>query len=203
MREFPPALLEGHRTFRRRGFRPERFRALAEAGQSPLAMVIACCDSRAAPEMILAAGPGELFVLRSVAALVPDPRSAPDCDSTAAAVEFAVLGLRVPHVVVLGHSGCGGIRAMRGQGAPLAAADRVGGWTGPFARALPPDAAAGHPDPQTALEQAAVRQSLAHLAGYPCLAAEAGPALHGAWFDIAAGQLHVLDHASGAFAPAT
>ena len=113
MTDFPGSLLDGYRSFRRSRYEPERerYRSLAERGQTPEVMVIACCDSRSAPETIFSAAPGEFFVVRNVANLVPP--HAPDGPhlSTFAALEFAVQSLRVRHIVVLGHARCGGVRA--------------------------------------------------------------------------------------------
>src|ERR1700758_5469549 len=109
---FPQSLLDGYRTFRnqRLPIEQSRYRELAERGQSPETMVIGCCDSRVSPEVIFDARPGELFVIRNVANLVPP--YAPDgaYHGVSAALEFAVGALRVKHIVVLGHAGCGGVR---------------------------------------------------------------------------------------------
>jgi carbonic anhydrase len=115
MSGFPKHLIDGYHTFTAQRLPSEqtRYRELAERGQSPEVMVIGCCDSRVSPEVIFDAGPGELFVVRNVANLVPP--YAPDgaTHGVSAALEFAVQVLRVKHIVVLGHAQCGGIKALR------------------------------------------------------------------------------------------
>src|ERR687890_47258 len=125
---FPQRLTEGYQAFLKGRFAGERARyeMLAEAGQRPEIMVIGCVDSRVSPEVIFDASPGELLVVRNVAALVPPYE--PDRDSqhgTSAALEFAVQALRVKHIVVMGHAYCGGIA---GEGDPLSPGDFIGRW---------------------------------------------------------------------------
>ena len=117
----PNRLEEGYRSFLEGRFPTERqrFRALADTGQKPRIMLIGCCDSRVAPETIFDASPGEIFVLRNVAALVPPYRPNDDYHATSAALEFGVMGLRVEHIVVMGHEACGGMKA-GGRGISLA-----------------------------------------------------------------------------------
>src|SRR5215208_2912221 len=110
---FPGRLTEGYRCFLA-GRLPEeqsRYRELAERGQSPEIMIIGCCDSRVAPEVIFNARPGELFVVRNVANLVPPYSSAVGYHGVSAALEFALAELKVKHILVLGHAQCGGVRA--------------------------------------------------------------------------------------------
>src|SRR3972149_3358165 len=161
-------VIEGYRRFRATQW-PERratFEALAHHGQSPGAMVIACSDSRIDPAMIFGAGPGELFVIRNVANLVPP--YAPDAEphATSAALEFAVRGLEVPDVIVMGHAMCGGIRALL-EGAP----DPVGDFLGPWMRIAEPakqKALSSAPvDRQTACEREALKLSLENLLTFP------------------------------------
>src|SRR5499425_1391532 len=124
---FPQRLIDGYAAFVRNRLRFEqaRYRELAETGQSPEIMVIGCCDSRVSPEVIFDAGPGELFVVRNVANLVP-PYS-PDglYHGVSAALEYGVSVLRVKHLVVLGHARCGGIQAFASN-APTG--DFIGKW---------------------------------------------------------------------------
>ena len=140
MSDFPDSLLDGYRSFRDHRYEPERarYRALAEHGQTPEVMVIACCDSRSAPETIFHAAPGEIFVVRNVANLVPPYEPEGPHQSTSAALEFAVQSLRVRHIVVLGHGRCGGIRAaLHPEAEPLSPGDFIGKWMtllGPAAR---------------------------------------------------------------------
>ncbi|MCK5551037.1 MAG: carbonic anhydrase, partial [Hyphomicrobiaceae bacterium] len=108
-----PALVNGYRRFQSNLNRPETdlYRSLAEEGQAPKTMVIACCDSRVDPAAIFNAGPGELFVVRNVANLVPPFEPHGDYHGTSAALEFAVNGLGVETILVMGHARCGGVRA--------------------------------------------------------------------------------------------
>ena len=117
----PPRLMNGYQSFRSGRYQTEaeRYRTLGEGAQKPAIMIIACCDSRAAPETIFDAGPGEIFVMRNVANLVPPYAPDGKHHATSAAIEFAVLSLGVKHVVVMGHGRCGGIRAVVEGGDPL------------------------------------------------------------------------------------
>ena len=211
MTDFPGSLLHGYRSFRGSRYEPERdrYRALAEHGQSPEVMIIACCDSRSGPETIFNAAPGELFVVRNVANLVPPYEPDGAHKSTSAALEFAVQSLRVRHIVVLGHGRCGGIRAaLHPEAEPLSPGDFIGKWMtllGPAASEI----AAGGPlteaERQTALERVSVRNSVANLRTFPCVSIleDRGRLhLHGAWFDIADGELWTMDPATGDFSPA-
>src|SRR3712207_1104004 len=205
---FPDRLLDGYRAFLagRFGEQQARYRALAQAGQTPSVMVVACCDSRAAPETVFDAGPGELFVVRNVANLVPPYEPDGGHHSTSAALEFAVGVLRVRHVVVMGHGRCGGIAAALNPDAPaLSPGDFIGRWMSLLKPAA--EAIAGSPwltpaERQTALERVSVRHSVANLRTFPSVRDRevAGElALHGAWFDIATGELWVMEPESGTF----
>ncbi len=205
MNEFPPQLIDGYRSFLAGRLKAEqaRYRELAEHGQSPAVMVIGCCDSRVSPEVIFDAGPGELFVVRNVANLVPP--YAPDgaYHGVSAALEFAVQALRVKHIVVLGHARCGGIRAFAEAGTPLSPGDFIGKWMSMIA----PTAAAAGPtnhelDYLTRLEHASITTSIANLMTFPCISILAGRGklhLHGAYFDVATGRLEARDNATGVF----
>src|SRR6266446_7122490 len=127
---FPQHLLQGYRTFTSQRLPTEqsRYRELSERGQSPEVMVIGCCDSRVSPEVIFDAGPGELFVVRNVANLVPPYSPDGAYHGVSAALEFAVGALRVKHIVVLGHAGCGGVRAFAENRPPLSPGDFIGKW---------------------------------------------------------------------------
>lgn len=198
--DLPSALLDGHRRFRsgRYAVERERYHALGAGSQHPTTMVVACADSRSAPETIFDAGPGELFVVRNVAALVPV--YAPDSRSHAAsaALEYGVLALGVSSIVVLGHGRCGGIAAALDERTPLSATDFVGTWVAPvrdLAAELDPadeaDAARRH----RAVELRSVEQSLANLTTFPWVRARVADGrltLVGAWFDIGLGELHAL-----------
>ncbi len=193
----PERLVSGYLNFRsgRYGAAKERYLKLADQGQHPRVMVIACCDSRAAPEMVFDADPGELFVVRNVANLVPP--YAPDGrhHSTSAALEFAVLSLKVEHVVVMGHGRCGGIAALITPAQPLSSGDFIGQWMSTV-RDIVGEAGDGSGHTHTAVERAAVEHSLANLRTFPWIRSRETRSelhLHGAWYDIGLGELHVLD----------
>jgi len=190
-------LIDGYHRFRHRAWpeRRQRFEELADAGQQPRAMVLSCADSRVDPGMIFDAGPGELFVVRNVANLVPP--FAPDdaYHGTSAALEFGVRVLKVRDLLVGGHALCGGIRALL-HGVPPEAGDFVAGWIRiaepARARALACDDGG---DPQLCCEHEAIKLSLVNLMTFPWIAerVEAGQLrLHGAHFDIRTGALHLL-----------
>lgn len=193
-------LSEGYRRFRAGRYTDERVRydTLAREGQRPRTMIVACSDSRSAPETIFDAGPGELFVVRNVAALVPV--YAPDAKShgASAALEFAVLGLEVTSIVVMGHGRCGGVAAALDPASRLTASDFIGAWVADLKTldAHTPIAPEGSPeDRQRLIEHLSVQQSLEHLRTFPWIAERerAGAlTLHGAWFDISLGELHAL-----------
>ncbi len=207
-----PELVAGYREFLN-GTWPEQaalYRVLAEAGQSPRVMIVACCDSRADPASIFSAKPGALFVVRNVANLVPPCEPPGDFHGTSAALEFAVTGLEVEHVVVMGHARCGGIGAyLDGQHTRTGTESFVARWLSILddARPAAPRAAGDGTDAaarQQALEHAGIRLSLDNLTSFPCVKerlAAGKLSLHGAYFDIATGALQALDLASGAFEP--
>ncbi len=190
-------LLAGFRAFRARHYerQPEPWMRLVREGQRPEVLVVACSDSRVDPALLLGAEPGELFVVRNVAALVPP--YAPDGaeHGTAAAIEFAVKVLGVRHVLVLGHGGCAGVAAAR-AGTPAGCEEFLGPWTRTVA-----DAVSGLDEPAE-MERAAVRRSLENLRGYPWLAEaeRAGLlAVHGWRFDLERGRIEGYDEAAGRF----
>jgi carbonic anhydrase len=204
---FPDRLIQGYRTFltgRLRG-EQDRYRDLAETGQSPEVMVIGCCDSRVSPEVIFDARPGELFVSRNISALVPPYTPDGAQRSVSAALEFAVQALRVKHIVVLAHAQCGGIRAYAEEAAPLSPGDFIGHWMaliGPAAKKVGPRGARSVTEYLTALEQQAALTTLDNLMTFPCvkILVERGKlALHAAYFGVATGKLSVFDPAAGEF----
>ncbi len=197
--DFPQRLLEGYASFRSGRYvaEAERYFSLGQGQQEPSIMMIACCDSRAAPETIFDAGPGEIFVVRNVANLVPP--YAPDGrhHSTSAALEFAVLQLGVRHVVIMGHGRCGGIRAIIEPGDPLSTGDFIGKWLADVrdvAAVVEHDHDHGPAERLTAVEQASVEHSLANLRTFPWIRIRESKeqlTLHGAWFDVSQGELNV------------
>src|ERR1700749_2635191 len=131
---FPQKLIDGYRTFAAQRLPTEEspYRELSAHGQSPEVMVIGCCDSRVSPEVIFDAGPGELFVMRNIANLVPTYQPDSAAHGVSAALEFAVTVLKVKHIVILGHAQCGGIRAFIDKSEPLTPGDFIGKWMGMF-----------------------------------------------------------------------
>jgi carbonic anhydrase len=204
----PKQLTDGYRAFRTGRLRDEqeRYRELGETGQSPEVMVIGCCDSRVSPEVIFNARPGELFVVRNVANLVPPYTPDGAQRAVSAALEFAVQALKVKHIVVLGHASCGGIRAYTEPGDPLSPGDFIGKWMeliAPAAEAAGPVSRfASREDYLAHLEQVSIAKTLDNLMTFPCvrILVERGRlSLHGAYFGVATGELSVLDRATGQF----
>ncbi|HTR12943.1 MAG TPA: carbonic anhydrase [Roseiarcus sp.] len=185
-------LIEGYRKFRSEIWPAERARyeALAHWGQSPEAMVIACSDSRVDPQTVFGAVPGELFVVRNVAALVPPYGPDPGLHGTSAALEFGVKVLKVGRLVVLGHGQCGGVRAMA-YGPPPQARDFIASWVEIGRPAL--QAAGREPESKLdRIEAEVVRLSLANLMTFPWIAEAAAAGkleLQGFLFDIHTGLL--------------
>jgi carbonic anhydrase len=202
MQRFPNTLLDGYRNFMNGRYADarDRYKALAEHGQNPSTLVVACSDSRAAPELIFDAGPGELFVIRNVANMVPPYEPDGHFHATSAALEFAVQVLKVADIVVMGHGRCGGIRAALDPGAePLSPGDFIGRWMSlvrPAAEQIGANDVMTPAERQTALERVSIRNSIENLRTFPDIKAleDAGEiALHGAWFDISTGELWVMD----------
>ena len=205
-------LIEGYRRFRETGWKAqrERWAELAE-GQSPKVMVIACSDSRVDPAQIFDARPGEIFVVRNVANLVPpfEPDSA--YHGVSAALEFAVTQLEVEELVVMGHGFCGGCAAaLTGQfdEAAHGAGHFIAHWVNmlnPAREAIRARHGELGRDAFLAMELEGVRLSIANLQSFPWVRerVEGGRLkLHGAYFAIEDGRLHLLDPATGEFAPA-
>lgn len=202
MERFPAFLLDGYKSFMSDRYDPEqgRYRELADKGQSPTTLIIACCDSRAAPETIFNAGPGELFVLRNVANLVPTFQPDAGQHGTSAAIEFAVVALKVKNIVVMGHGRCGGIRAaLNPAGPPLAQGDFIGKWMNmlaPVSEAVSKYTLLTDKERQTMLERFSIRHSIDNLRTFPYvkkLEDEGKIAIHGAWFDISTGELWIMN----------
>lgn len=206
---FPKRLTEGYTSFLNGRLERERarYQKLAEHGQQPEIMVIGCGDSRVAPETIFDAGPGEMFVIRNIANLVPPCE--PDVDSsyhgTSAAIEFAVNALQVKHIVVMGHASCGGVAAFANKAAPLTQRDFIGKWMSqiePVVDRLGPPQEGDRNSWIRSLEWAVVEYSLENLMTFPAVSerVEAGTLqLHGAYFGVATGVLFVRDPATGQF----
>lgn len=197
-------LIAGYKRFRDVAW-PERkqlFEQLAAKGQRPETLVIACSDSRVDPQMIFDAGPGEMFIVRNVANLVPPYRPDANYHGTSAALEFAVRVLKVKNVVVMGHAQCGGIHALL-EGAPPGARDFVAEWMTIAEPARRQTEESGLPaeERQRFCEQCCVKLSLGNLGSFPWVRerVESGDLkLHGAYFGVATGRLEILQD-DGAF----
>ena len=204
---FPAQLIDGYLTFTSQRLPTEqsRYRELSERGQSPAVMVIGCCDSRVSPEVIFDAGPGELFVVRNVANLVPVYQPDGGAHGVSAALEYAVNVLKVKHIVVLGHAQCGGIRAFIDKIKPLSEGDFIGRWMQMFIKpgeVVEQRERESMQDFTVRIEKAAINRSLENLMTFPFVqtSAERGELnLHGAYFGVAEGSLFVLDQAAKEF----
>jgi carbonic anhydrase len=211
MNSFPKSLLDGYRTFTTQRLPTEqsRYRDLSVRGQFPEVMVIGCCDSRVSPEVIFDAGPGELFVVRNIANLVPVYQPDSGTHGVSAALEYAVSVLKVKHIVVLGHAQCGGIRAFVDKIEPITPGDFIGKWMAQFIKPGEIVEQRAHETMQdfvTRIEKAAVFRSLENLTTFQFVRArvEAGELqLHGAYFGVAEGTLFILDKTTKQFRSAS
>jgi carbonic anhydrase len=202
----PKSLADGYWRFRRERHASEkgRYRQLAELGQSPTAMVIACCDARVDVSAIFDADPGDLFIMRNVANLVPPFEPEGKFHGTSAAVEYAALVLKVPNIIVLGHSHCGGVAAYREKlKGNVDETSFIARWLTLLDGLKVKESDISAFDRETAFELAGIRQSLANLRTFDALKereAEGLLTLHGLHFDIASGTVIELDD-GGSFAP--
>lgn len=206
------SLIEGYHRFRAGPFRAQhdRYDKLAREGQSPKLMVIACSDSRVDPAQIFDVDPGEIFVVRNVAALVPPFETSPGLHGVSAALEFAVQVLEVRQIVVMGHGMCGGCSVALSQelyGTEPGEGGFIANWIGLLDEARVPVVAhygTQGSAAQRAMEEAAVKVSLENLRTFPCISRkerEGDLKLRGTFFAISDGVLHLLDQDSGIFAP--
>ena len=195
-------LLDGYRRFRRDVWPAQRarFEQMAE-GQSPQTMIIACSDSRIDPQTVFGAGPGELFVVRNVANLVPPCESRGSYHGTSAAIEFAVERLKVERILIMGHARCGGVRAfLEGTERKQPAESFIEKWISLLGPAYEALLASGLPDEadarQRLMEQVSVTQSIETLLSFPFVktaVADRKLRLQGGFFDVSTGQLQLLD----------
>lgn len=197
-------LIAGYRRFRAGTWRNQRarFEELSERGQHPRALVIACSDSRTDPQMVFDAAPGELFVIRNIANLVPPYRPDDQPHGVSSAIEYAVRVLRVRDIVVMGHATCGGIKALL-DGTPPELSDFVGPWVriAEPARRRAMQVAPEHR--HDFCERESVRLALANLMTFPWIKSAVGTgslSLHGGFFGIRSGIFERLD-ADGVFRP--
>jgi carbonic anhydrase len=193
----PAQLIEGFRRFRELHFAEDavQFQDLVQFGQTPKALVVACCDSRVDPALVLDCAPGDLFVIRNVANLVPPSENQGHYHGTSAALEFGVRNLAVPHIIVLGHAQCGGIHALL-EGGVSKDDSYIAEWMGiaAAARNQTEQEFAGASDRlrHRACEQQAILVSLDNLMTFSWIRerVEQGKlSLHGWYFDIEGGEL--------------
>lgn len=209
MSSFPEQLTDRFRRFKHRHFVPnaDQYEELATYGQDPEVMVISCCDSRVDPETIFTAMPGEMFVVRNVANLVPPYETGGKYHGVSTAIEFAVMNLRVKHIVIMGHSGCGGIKAALDQSAAIQTeAMFISRWMSMLDDARLQVLAAHQMAPTAEklrlLELEGIKSSIKNLRTFPFVKKEEDKgrlSLHGAYFEIATGTLSVLNHSRGEF----
>ena len=204
-------LIQGYRHFRETEWARERERwsELAE-GQSPKIMILSCADSRVDPAQIFDARPGEMFVVRNIAALAPPYETSRGFHGVSAALEFAVTQLEVGEILVMGHGLCGGCAAaLTGQFDDTEPGEGhfIADWVRMLARARD-HIRDHHPDLDgeafTEMEREAVKVSLANLRTFPWISereTDGRLTLHGAHFSIAEGRLYVLDEAEEDFRP--
>ena len=205
-------LIEGYRRFRDNEWPNERERwAELADGQNPKVLVMACADSRTDPAMVFDARPGEIFVVRNIAALAPPYETTAGLHGTSAALEFGVTQLEVEEILVLGHGSCGGCAAaLTGQfdGAPPGEGRFIANWVSMLDSVRDQVRAHHHEvdaDAVREMEWEAVKLSLANLRTFPWIADRERSGrlkLHGAHFSIAEGRLYVLDEVEGTFHPA-
>ncbi|AGA65223.1 Carbonic anhydrase [Liberibacter crescens BT-1] len=193
---FPEVLLHRYRDFIKERYDHKKFHALADR-QTPEIMIISCCDSRVAPETIFNCEPGEIFVVRNVANIVPPYQPDSYHHSTSAAIEFAVQELCVKHIIIMGHAGCGGIRALLNpENKPLSPGDFIGQWMDilrPIAEQVKIDNSI---EKQEKVEKISIINSLNNLRSFPWIREREQKNLlhlHGVWFDISSGKLRILD----------
>lgn len=203
-------LLAGYRRFRSTRWREQRARwDELKDGQAPRTMIIACSDSRTDPAEIFDTNPGEMFVVRNIANLVPPFERGGGRHGVSAALEFAVTQLKVADIVVMGHGMCGGCEAAytgRFQSADEGSGGFIAHWVDMLddavARVRAEHGSEASREALRAVEHEAVRVSLANLRSFPFVRdaeAKGNLTLHGAWFAISDGVLHRLDQATGTF----
>ena len=207
----PEFLTKGHHSWQASVFQSKKalFADLIENGQHPHSMVISCCDSRVHPAALFGGEEGQFFVHRTIANLVPPYRQDGDNHGTAAALQYAVTVLGVSHILVMGHSHCGGVKGCYAMcSSPDAASsepsDSVSRWLEPMRTAYARLALANNSDDLHALEREAVLVSLENVKSHPFVQAAMAQnklALHGLWHDIAHGALYGYDATKGDFTP--
>ncbi len=188
----------------------QRFQDLVAQGQHPKTLFIGCSDSRLVPYLLTGAAPGELFLVRNVGAFIPPYDQSHGLHGTMAAIEFAVLNLRVKHLIIMGHSGCGGVKAALDQSAAIQTeAQFISRWMSMLddarLRVLASHQTSPHHEKLAALEKEGIKNSIKNLRTFPFVKEreDAGKlTLRGTHFAIAEGELHLLDETAGTFGPA-
>ncbi|HRK23319.1 MAG TPA: carbonic anhydrase [Beijerinckiaceae bacterium] len=202
----PPRLVEGYEAFKANRLPREhqRFVEMARDGQKPETMIIACCDSRVSPEVIFDANPGELFVVRNVANLVPPFEPMAGLHGVSAALEFAVQALKIRNIVVMGHGRCGGVHAFvkrlrrPQQSDVLSPGDFIGKWIeliAPAAESLPAQDDESDHDYAERLARTSIRNSIENLLTFPCISTLVNRGkmeIYGCIFDVTTGRLETL-----------
>lgn len=211
IRTLPRYLIERYKGWRASTYDENRawYAKLANEGQRPRAMVIGCCDSRVDAIALFGAEPGELFMLRNVANIVPPYKPSHEHHGTSAAIEFAITGLGITNLIVLGHAQCGGVKAFVEMKDDPDRADLGGEFIGAWMDTLEPTYDRVPREGESAerlraFEQAGVVVSLENLMTFPFIqkaVEEEKLVLHGAWFDIETGTLHHYDPEGDAFQP--
>ena len=211
-RPLPPELVDRYRAWQERRSADDiaRHAETAAQGQSPTAMIITCCDSRVLISEIFGEGPGDFFIHRNIANLVPPHEPDGRSHGTSATIEYAVIALGIRHIIVMGHHGCGGVRGCHDMLAGLAPdLDLPTSFVGTWLRILKPgyEALSGrgldYEARIRALEKEAVLVSLGNLMTFPFVrdaVVEGRLELHGVWKDIRDGSLAVYDPATSDFA---
>ena len=204
----PQHLIEGFRRFREQHFTNDDalYRQLVEQGQTPKILVVACCDARVDPAIVLDCAPGDLFVIRNVANLVPPSGTLSGHHGTSSALEYGVRNLGVQHIIVLGHAHCGGIRTLVETGGANNPDSFIDDWMHLVedARAAVERDMPNEPldNRLQACEQRAILISLHNLRTFPWIRerVENGTlTLRGWYFDIEHGQLLQYDAATDVF----
>ncbi len=210
MCNFPKELLKGYKDYLRKRSDQDKelLRQLAIEGQKPKTMIISCCDSRSIPEIIFDKKPGELFIVRNVANLVPPYAPDGKQHGTSAAIEFAVHGLKIKNIIIMGHGLCGGIQAALNENfTPLEKGDFIGKWLNmlkPLAKEINNNSQLSAEEKQILMEQRSIINSIKNLQTFPYIAKmqqEGDIKLFGAWFDIKEGELKILERGEKFISP--
>ena len=190
-------LIKGYQAFRATDFHQQKqlYEILGEKGQSPNIMLLSCADSRVDPTDIFHAYPGEMFVIRNVAAMIPPHQTDEGYHGTASAIEYGVRALHVKAIVVMGHESCGGVAGCL-NGLGDMETDYVADWVSLLEPAKAVIEATKPDDPARAMEMETVRLCLKNLMSYPFIAEEVEKGelqLIGTWFSIISAQLMLMD----------